>query len=113
MTLSVRTIDVAYDYLKAQKHSVSFRDLWQVVKRELGFDDNQAQRKISQFYTDLSLDGRFTNLENNEWDLKSNHRFTDVFIDTENLIDDDSEDEEVDEEEEEFSLIDEDSKEDY
>lgn len=91
--MSVRTIDVAYDHLKSQKHSVSFRELWQVVREELGFDDKQSQKKIAQFYTDLSLDGRFIALENNEWDLKSNHKFAEVFIDTADLVDDDSDDE--------------------
>ncbi len=91
--MSVRTIDVAYDHLKGQKHSVSFRELWQVVREQLGFDEKQSQKKISQFYTDLTLDGRFIALDNNEWDLKSNHKFDEVFIDTAELVDDDSEDE--------------------
>ncbi len=89
--MSGRTIDVAYDYLKAQKRSIPFKELWSVVKDECGFDDKQAQRKISQFYTDLSLDGRFTSLENNEWDLKSNHKFDEVFIDSSSLMDDSDE----------------------
>ena len=114
MIMSVRTIDVAYDYLKAQKHSVSFRDLWQVVKAQLGFTDAQAQKKISQFYTDLTLDGRFTSLENNVWDLKSNHKFDEVFIDTANLLDEDPEDEEETEQDsDELDLETDDSKEDY
>lgn len=100
--MSVRTLDVAYDYLKSHKGSVSFRDLWKVVKEQMGYDDNKAQHKISQFYTDLSLDGRFTSLENNEWDLKSKHRFDEVVIDTESLMDDDSDEVEVDEEADEI-----------
>ncbi len=112
--MSVRTIDVAYDYLKNQKHSVSFKDLWQVVKEQLGFDENQAQKKISQFYTDLSLDGRFTSLANNEWDLKSNHKFDEVFVDTTDLIDDDVDEEEIEFVDDELELNDDDDdKEDY
>ena len=109
--MSVRTIDVAYDHLKSQKHSVSFRDLWQVVREELGFDEKQSQKKISQFYTDLTLDGRFIALDNNEWDLKSNHKFDEVFIDTAELVDDDSDDE-LELVDDELELI-EDDKEDY
>ena len=112
--MSVRTIDVAYDYLKAQRHSVSFRDLWQVVKFELGFNDAQAQRKISQFYTDLTLDGRFTSLENNEWDLKSNHKFDEVYIDTTTLVDEDSEEEdEIEQDSDELDVVSDDSKDEY
>ena len=91
--MSVRTIDVAYDHLKSQKHSVSFKDLWQVVREQLGFDDKQSQKKISQFYTDLTLDGRFIALDNNEWDLKSKHKFEEAFIDTAELVDDDGDEE--------------------
>ncbi|MBQ1757687.1 MAG: DNA-directed RNA polymerase subunit delta, partial [Erysipelotrichaceae bacterium] len=63
--MSVKTIDVAYDYLKTQNHSISFRDLWKKVVDEMGYDEAQAKKKISQFYTDLSLDSRFTPLQNN------------------------------------------------
>ncbi len=112
--MSVRTIDVAYDYLKAQKHSVSFRDLWQIVRTELGFNDVQAQKKISQFYTDLTLDGRFTSLENNVWDLKSNHKFDEVYIDTTTLVDEDpEEEEEIEQDSDELDLTSDDAKEDY
>lgn len=112
--MSVRTIDVAYDYLKSQKHSISFKNLWQVVKEELGFDESQAQKKISQFYTDLSLDARFTSLANNEWDLKSNHKFDEVFIDTADLVDDDLEEDEIEFVDDELELNnDDDDKEDY
>ena len=112
--MSVRTIDVAYDYLKAQKRSVSFRDLWQVVKDQLGFNDAQAQKKISQFYTDLTLDGRFTSLANNVWDLKSNHKFDEVFIDTANLVDEDSDDEdEIEQDSDELDMELDEGKEDY
>ena len=114
--MSARTIDVAYDYLKQEKRSVNFRDLWTVVRTELGFDDTQARKKISQFYTDLTLDGRFTALDNNEWDLKSNHKFDEVFIDTAELIDEDTDEEEEEEEliqEDELDLVDDELKEEY
>ena len=110
--MSIRTIDVAYDYLKTQNHSVPFKQLWEVVRSELGFDESQSRKKISQFYTDLSLDSRFTALENNEWDLKKKHRFDETFIDTSALIDDDSDDEEeIIDEEDDLFVIDDDSKE--
>ncbi len=114
--MSARTIDVAYEYLKQAKHSVSFKDLWQEVRTQLNFDDEKAKRKIAQFYTDLSLDARFTALENNEWDLKSHHKFSEVFIDTANLIDEDTdeeEEEEVEQEEEELDLMDDENKDEY
>ena len=47
----------------------------------------QAKKKISQFYTDLSLDSRFTPLQNNVWDLKSNHKLSEVLFDSSALLD--------------------------
>ena len=85
--MSVKTIDVAYDYLKTMNHSVSFKELWKVVVDQLGYDEAQARKKISQFYTDLSLDARFTSLENNVWDLKSNHKLSEVLFDSSLLLD--------------------------
>ena len=113
--MSVRTIDVAYDYLKKEKHSVSFKELWQVVRQTLKFDDSQSKRKISQFYTDLSLDGRFTALDNNEWDLKSNHKFEEVFINTASLVDEDGDDDDaiLESDANELELNDDDGKENY
>ena len=111
--MSIRTIDVAYDYLKTQNHSVSFKQLWEVVRNEMGFDDNQARRKISQFYTDLTLDNRFTALDNNEWDLKKNHKFDETFINTSEFEEDDPDDEiEIEEDDVDLFIIDDDSKED-
>ena len=92
--MSVKTIDVAYDYLKTMNHSISFKELWKVVVDQLGYDEAQARKKISQFYTDLSLDARFTSLENNVWDLKSNHKLSEVLFDSSLLLDEgDDEDE--------------------
>ena len=87
LLMSVKTIDVAYDYLKTQNHSISFRDLWKKVVDEMGYDEAQAKKKISQFYTDLSLDSRFTPLQNNVWDLKSNHKLSEVLFDSSALLD--------------------------
>ena len=99
--MSVRTVDIAYDYLKQQKHSVSFKELWKVVVDALHFDDKTASHKISRFYTDLTMDGRFASLDHNEWDLKTHTRYEEINLqDDEDDIDEeeelDSEDEDVD-----------------
>lgn len=92
--MSIKTIDVAYDHLKALNHSASFKELWQKVVNEMGYDDTQAKKKISQFYTDLSLDSRFTPLDNNVWDLKSHQKLSEVLVDTSSFVDEsDDEDE--------------------
>lgn len=76
--MSVRTVDIAYDYLNQKKTSVSFKELWEVVTNALGFDEKTARNKISHFYTDLTMDGRFTSGENNTWDLKSNSYYEEI-----------------------------------
>ncbi len=96
--MSVRAIDVAYNYLESTKTEISFQDLWNIVKKELNYSDALASKKISQFYTTLSLDGRFVNLENKNWALKSYCKYDDIAIVTENYDEDDDEDEENEDE---------------
>ena len=97
--MSVRTVDIAYDYLKQQNRSVSFKELWNVVVEALHFDEKTSANKISRFYTDLTMDGRFASLENNEWDLKTHTSYQEIQL---------QEEEDPDEEEEELDIEDED-----
>ena len=87
--MSIRTVDIAYDYLKQQNHSVSFKELWGMVAEQLHFDEKSAANKMSRFYTDLTMDGRFASVEKNEWDLKSHIHYEEINLQE----DDDSEDE--------------------
>lgn len=36
----------------------------------MGFTPAQQESNIAQFFSDLSLDGRFANLKGNSWDLR-------------------------------------------
>lgn len=90
-------IDIAYDVLSNSKKAVVFIDLWNNVSEIKGLTQSQKEDKIAQFYTDLSLDGRFVNMEDNRWDLKSRHRLEEVKkVTAEELIDD--EEDEIEEE---------------
>lgn len=104
--LSVRAIDVAYNLLQDCKDGMSFKDLWEKVKTEMGYDDKMASKKISQFYTTLSLDGRFVNLDNNFWNLKTHCKYDDVAVTDEDLQDNEEVDEEVDEDYQEDEVAD-------
>ncbi len=99
--MSIRAIDVAYNCLLNQKDGMTFKDLWAVVREQLGYTDVIANKKVSQFYTNLSLDGRFASLENNVWNLKSHCKYTDVAVREEDLEEPEEEEEDVEEEEEE------------
>ena len=104
--MSVRTVDIAYDYLKQQNHSVAFKDLWKVVVDTLHFDENTATHKISRFYTDLTMDGRFAAGAHNEWDLKSHTHYEEISIPDEEDNDED-EDQDVEDEDVDVTIEDE------
>ena len=88
-------IEVAYQVLTNNNGSMPFVDLWKDVSQEMGFNQTQFEDNIAQFYTDLSLDGRFLNMSQNTWDLRSRHTYSESVMDTDSIaIDEDDEDEE-------------------
>lgn len=64
-------IEVAYEYIKDHKQAISFNDLIDVLTDTLGLSKQEVRSKISQFYTDLNVDGRFLCLGENRWGLRS------------------------------------------
>ena len=95
-------LDYAYDFVSHSKGEVSFKDLWAYVCKEVGLSDEEALRKVSSFYTNLMLDGRFVTLGENMWDLRSRHTFDKVHIDMKDVYSDvetsdDDEEEEIEE----------------
>lgn len=109
-------LDYAYDFVSHSKGEVSFKDLWAYVCKEVGLSDEEALRKVSSFYTNLMLDGRFVTLGENMWDLRSRHTFDKVHIDMKDVYSDveaaDDDDKEEDEEEKEYNKAFEEPKED-
>ena len=88
-------IEVAYKVLTNNNEAMPFVDLWKDVSQEMGFTQTQFEDNIAQFYTDLSLDGRFLNMSQNTWDLRSRHTYSESVMDTDSIaIDEDDEDEE-------------------
>ncbi len=86
--------DTAYEVLSRYKKPVAFKDLWAKVSKKLELSDEMATKKISSFYTKMSMDARFAQ-KNGKWTLKSRMTFADTYIDTSSLeIDDDLDEEE-------------------
>ena len=108
-------LDYAYDFLSHNKGQVNFKDLWAYVCKEAGLDEDTASKRVSSFYTNLMLDGRFVTLGENVWDLRSRHTFDKVHIDMKDVYSDvetlDEDTEEQDSEEKEYNEVFADSKE--
>lgn len=69
--------DIAYDIISGKKRAVSFQKLWEEVSKKTGVSNDM----IAQFYEDLTLDSRFTQLKENKWDLKERRKFSESHID--------------------------------
>ena len=99
--MSKSLLDYAYDYVSAQKQQSKFQDIWAYCVKEAGLSEEEAAAKVSRFYTNLMLDGRFVTLGENEWDLRIRHKFekvhidmSEVYSDVETSYDDSEEEEE-------------------
>ena len=92
-------LDYGFDVLTASKDPMKFVDLFNAAVKASGLElaDNEIKNRMSKFYTQLSLDGRFVTLTDNFWDLRSRHVFEQVHLDMIDAYSD--EDEEIDEEE--------------
>ena len=66
-------VDIAYDLMTKKKKEVEFAKLFQEVSEIKGFTPEVAEEKMSTFYTDITLDGRFITLGENRWDLRERH----------------------------------------
>lgn len=95
-------LDYGYDILSASTEPVKFIELFNKSYESSGlkFSDSELKIRMSKFYTQLSLDGRFITLTDNFWDLRSRHVFEQVHLDMIDAYSD--EEDEVDEEEEEL-----------
>ena len=95
-------LDHAYDYVSGQNQPSKFQDIWAYCVKESGLTPEEAAAKVSRFYTNLMLDGRFVTLGENQWDLRVRHKYESVHIDMSEVYSDvETYDEDSEEEEEE------------
>lgn len=66
-------IDVAFDIMKngSSRELLDFRAIFTQVADDLGLSEAEKTEKITQFYTDLNIDGRFMCTPEKLWGLKS------------------------------------------
>lgn len=104
-------LDIAFDLMTKKKKAVDFYKLYEEVSEVKGYDASQAQEHQSLFYTSITLDGRFITIGENQWDLRSRHKFENVHIDM-NDIYADTDDDEIENESDEDDDEDQSSEED-
>jgi DNA-directed RNA polymerase subunit delta len=63
-------IEVAFLILTDNKEAISFDDLVTKIADAKGMSEKEIEDRISQFYTDLNIEGRYMNIGDNMWGLK-------------------------------------------
>lgn len=87
--------DIAYMIIK-ENGKMNTMSLFKEIARLLEMPSSSFENKIGGFYTSITKDQRFLLLEDSNWDLKENHKVSDL-IDKIDLDDDvDAYDEEDD-----------------
>ncbi|MTH09594.1 DNA-directed RNA polymerase subunit delta [Turicibacter sanguinis] len=73
--------------IKPQK----FEKIAKEVCEMMGLTDDEFQSKLAQFYTDLTLSGKFVTVGEDKWDLKSRQKYDVANYDTYDIDFDDEE----------------------
>ncbi|PWF99316.1 DNA-directed RNA polymerase subunit delta [Levilactobacillus bambusae] len=64
-------IEVAHAILSNKGDVMPFADLVNQVQQYMGTSDGEIRDRLSQFYTDLNIDGSFISLGDNLWGLRT------------------------------------------
>ncbi len=84
-------IEVAHEILKQHGDVMPFADLTNEVQEFLGKSDEEIRERLSQFYTDLNIDGSFISLGDNLWGLRSWYPYDSIDEAVVHIEDDDDE----------------------
>lgn len=71
-------IEVAHAILEERGDVMDFSDLVNQIQNYLGKADSDIRGALSQFYTDLNIDGSFISLGDNQWGLRSWYPFDSI-----------------------------------
>lgn len=74
------TLDVAYEAIKNRGSAYPFLELWNEVSKKQEFTSEEKLNLLSQFYTNITLDGRFVNVGDNTWNLREKLRSDQIKI---------------------------------
>lgn len=100
-------IDHAFEFVSTNKNGAKFQEIWEYACKEANLSKEEQDARISIFFTNLTLDGRFVNLGDNYWDLRTRHTFDVSYVDNSYAYaaedQDDTTDTEESEEEKEYN----------
>jgi len=71
LTKELSMIEVAYYLMNQQEKVTLFTDLVKNIQQILEISEEELAERLSQFYTDLNIDGRFIFLGETGWGLRS------------------------------------------
>jgi len=63
-------IELANAVLMEEKKAMDFKEIFEKIAEVKNLSETDKQTGISQFYTDLNVDGRFLTIGSNKWGLK-------------------------------------------
>ncbi len=64
-------IELAFVILESKKQATSFQEIVKEMTGSLGYSKEELTSRLSQFYTDLNIDGRFICMGENTWGLRA------------------------------------------
>lgn len=71
-------IDMAYTLLNDKQTTMNLYDIIDEFKSLGGYEYEDIENRIVQFYTDLNTDGRFLNVGENQWGLRDWYSVDDI-----------------------------------
>ena len=84
-------LEVAELLIQRKIKPQTFEKIAKEVCEMMGLTDDEFQSKLAQFYTDLTLSGKFVTVGEDKWDLKSRQKYDVANYDTYDIDFDDEE----------------------
>jgi DNA-directed RNA polymerase subunit delta len=98
----ISMVDLAYQIMQERTQPIDFYELWSIICEKKQFTEEEIDENESNFYTNITLDGRMITTGENRWDLRVRHKFEDVHIDMNDIY---NEEEASDEDDQDDSVI--------
>jgi DNA-directed RNA polymerase subunit delta len=77
-TNELSMIELAYELLVGKKKSAQFEELASEIHKMKHVNEKELAEKLSQFYTDLNIDGRFIFMGKEGWGLRGWYPFEQI-----------------------------------